>query len=333
MSFLKNLISDLVEKRLWPVAAGLLVALVAVPVVLGGGGGGGSAPATPPAPATGAMTGAPAAGGSSGEVTLATDAVAPKVHPGKLHDPFVQKHVAKATSDTGVSRAVAPTPSATPAPSGGGLSPAGGTKVTLSAPKVTPTPAPSTGTVTSPVAPAAPKPAAPTYHRWRVDLRFGRTGATHRLDDVTRLTPLPSADYPYVVFLGIVDGKTRKAVFLVSSSVTPGADSVCRPNSSDCETVVVPVGGKATLDRVNQYGTKSYELAVRSITRVRVGSAAKAKAARLRASKDGRKLLRTAVEAGHVSFTSLYKYDAGTGLLRKPSAAVVAKMRAAAANG
>ena len=38
MSFLRNLVSDLVEKRLWPVALLLVGALVAVPFVLGGGG-------------------------------------------------------------------------------------------------------------------------------------------------------------------------------------------------------------------------------------------------------------------------------------------------------
>ena len=37
MSFLRNLVSDLVEKRLWPVALLLVGALVAVPFLLGGG--------------------------------------------------------------------------------------------------------------------------------------------------------------------------------------------------------------------------------------------------------------------------------------------------------
>ena len=35
MKQLRDLISDIVDRRLWPVALGLVVALVAVPVVLG----------------------------------------------------------------------------------------------------------------------------------------------------------------------------------------------------------------------------------------------------------------------------------------------------------
>ena len=38
MKQLRDILSDLVERRLWPVALGLVVALVAVPVVLGRGG-------------------------------------------------------------------------------------------------------------------------------------------------------------------------------------------------------------------------------------------------------------------------------------------------------
>ncbi|QEC49375.1 hypothetical protein FSW04_18565 [Baekduia soli] len=35
MSFLRNVLHDLVEKKLWPVSVALLIALVAVPVVVG----------------------------------------------------------------------------------------------------------------------------------------------------------------------------------------------------------------------------------------------------------------------------------------------------------
>ena len=46
MSFLKNVLHDLVEKRLWPVAIALVAALVAVPIVLGGSSSSADAPAT-----------------------------------------------------------------------------------------------------------------------------------------------------------------------------------------------------------------------------------------------------------------------------------------------
>ena len=47
MSFFKNVWSDLVERKLWPVAVGLVIALVALPVALGRGGGEASVEASP----------------------------------------------------------------------------------------------------------------------------------------------------------------------------------------------------------------------------------------------------------------------------------------------
>ena len=66
MNHLRTLVRDLVERRLWPVALALVIALVAVPVVLGRGG------EQTPAP----IAAAPATGDSStaqkAEVTLDT---------------------------------------------------------------------------------------------------------------------------------------------------------------------------------------------------------------------------------------------------------------------
>ena len=59
MPFLKNIGHDLIEKRLWPVAVLLVLALVAVPVVLGGGSAQTPA-AAPTAAAAGAAAGQPA---------------------------------------------------------------------------------------------------------------------------------------------------------------------------------------------------------------------------------------------------------------------------------
>jgi hypothetical protein len=74
MSAVRNLITDLVDRRLWPVAVALLAALVAVPVLLGGG-------SKSPAPAPAAPLAATAAnpgGTAHAAVSLSQPATTPK---------------------------------------------------------------------------------------------------------------------------------------------------------------------------------------------------------------------------------------------------------------
>src|SRR5690242_12377234 len=104
MSFLRNVLRDLVEKRLWPVAIALVAALVAVPIVLGGSSDAG-APAADVAAAPAGAADQPAAGAEA--VSLATPAEGPVDRPGKTRDPFVQHHLPKVKSlDATVSSAV-----------------------------------------------------------------------------------------------------------------------------------------------------------------------------------------------------------------------------------
>ena len=96
MPFLKNIGHDLVEKRLWPVALLLVVALVAVPVLLGGG-----SPTAPAADATAAVPGA-AAGAGQSPVSLSTTAGQERAYTrgGKVRNPFKQPKVSAATTTT-----------------------------------------------------------------------------------------------------------------------------------------------------------------------------------------------------------------------------------------
>jgi len=59
MKILRNIYEDLLERRLWPVALVLLLALLAVPVVLAKSAGPAPAPTPPPA-----LAGVPVAAGS-----------------------------------------------------------------------------------------------------------------------------------------------------------------------------------------------------------------------------------------------------------------------------
>ena len=98
MSTLKNIGSDLVEKRLWPVAVALVLALVAIPLLLNRGGGTEKAPPAPAAPA--ATSQVAGADGSVAEETLQQQPVTtkPKSRPGEVRNPFARQVKAKQAS-------------------------------------------------------------------------------------------------------------------------------------------------------------------------------------------------------------------------------------------
>ena len=236
MSFLRNLLADLVEKRLWPVAAALVMALVAVPVLLGGGGS-----ASTPAPVAGLATpgGAPGASVGRAQVALETDAAGAD-HAGKSRDPFVQHKVAKTATTGALVGADLSSKAATgDVPQVSTTLPSAGTGTGGASPGTG-----STGTGDTKT-PAKPGPKAdPSLYR--VDLSFGPTGKQKSYSDLERLAPLPDADNPFLVFLGVLDdGKT--AVFLVSSDATANGDGVCKPDPTSCETIEMKAGSDRVL--------------------------------------------------------------------------------------
>ena len=120
MSFLRNLVSDLVEKRLWPVAVLLVGALVAVPFLLGGGG---TSAADPVESATATATATTTTTATTIRVSEDTNlaSIAPT---GTKHNPFRQPKVEQAaTTDD----SAAPTPSVSEAtPTSGDTGSTGG---------------------------------------------------------------------------------------------------------------------------------------------------------------------------------------------------------------
>ncbi|HWH96259.1 MAG TPA: hypothetical protein VNT03_20520, partial [Baekduia sp.] len=96
MSFLRNILSDLVEKRLWPVAIALVAALVAVPMVLGGSSDAGTATPTPVADASSNGLANHRDAARAEVVSLEEQAAGKVQRSGKVRDPFVQHHQPKA---------------------------------------------------------------------------------------------------------------------------------------------------------------------------------------------------------------------------------------------
>lgn len=287
MTFLRNIGADLVEKRLWPVAVALLVALVAVPTLLAKSSSD-DADVAPAAPVAGA-----AAVKADAVLALNTAPAGRRKRGGKPKNPFVQLYVPKAAATAAV-------PAGTTGPSG----PTGnsGTGDTGSG---------NTGTT-----PAQPKPAPkPDLDVRRVTLRFGEPGAMHTIRDIPRLTPLPSVDNPFFVFVGIKDdGDTL--VFLVSSDAKATGDGVCRPKAT-CELIELKAGDTEFFDLVTADGLKQYQMDVVSISTKKASSAAVARKARARHSKAGAALLKAARKSSHdTTRIGRYRWDAKHGVLR-----------------
>lgn len=300
MNLLRNVLSDLVEKRLWPVAVALIAAVVAVPVVLGSGGA--ADYAAEPAPA------APADAVTASIVTPAEVATAKRARPGSVRDPFRQRGSSKQSDSISQGASSQTGNAGSTVTSGGG----GG----ASAP-ATSSPAPEKQTsgpgLVEPKHQQAPDP----EQVYRVSVRFGEPGEQRTRRDIARLTPLPSSNDPFFVFLGVTSGG-KTAVFLVSSDASVSGDGKCRPSRDACETVELKAGETAFFDLSDgSAGIVQYQLDVLTVAKRTATSAAAAKTWRERESKAGRAVLRSGLEADRFEVGD-WHFDEATGLLIAP---------------
>jgi hypothetical protein len=318
MPFLKNIGHDLIEKRLWPVALLLVVALVAVPVLLGGG-----SAQTPAAGATAAVPGATGGAGQS-PVSLSTTAGQERAYTrgGKVRNPFKQPKVKAATDTTPA--ATSPGSGSTPSGSStsGGNTPAGGGTT----PTGSPTPSGTTPSATRP----------DSLDTFRLTLRFGSAGNLRTIRDLARLSPLPSPNSPFFVFLGVLkDAKT--AVFLVSSDVTATGDGKCRPSAADCQTIEVKEGDTEFFDLQNDGRTVQYEMDILHLDRTsdaaKQVTAAAARAAASRHSKAGAAMLRSAHADGKHAYEGMngYRWLPNRGVLARVASGAKASSTTGAA--
>jgi hypothetical protein len=240
----RSVFTDLMEKRLWPVAAVLGVALIAIPVLLSNSAG--SAPAVSPvAPATPAT-----GGGSLSAFQPVVNTEGKKSSEIRKHlrgfdskDPFkvqglggggggsssdgtVQVQDAGATSDSG----------ATGGGGGGGGSVTPTDITSGSGDQGSTTPTTGSGTQTL------------KYFKFTVDVRFGKADNLDkkRLD---QFRALPSSQDPVVVFMGArTDGET--AVFLVSAASSTTGEGNCEPDDT-CTFLYLKAGEQQSFEAVN----------------------------------------------------------------------------------
>jgi len=247
---------DLVERKLWMVVAILVVAVVAVPVFLLKGA---SASTTPTLPA-------PPAAASSTQTT--STAQTPSAEPAKVvlariaRDPFASgvpklssapaptKPASSSTSSTSSAPSTSsPTSTATapsmvaPSPATGGSSSASTSATgSTSSDGGTPTGTTPTSTIAS-VSPTPQRTQPTQVQSWTiysVSIRFGKDKSPLH-HDIPRLTALPSAGNPQVMFFGVMSGG-KQAVFGLNDGTAHTGKGLCRPSRTSCSAIVLSAG-------------------------------------------------------------------------------------------
>lgn len=262
----RTIAADLVRKRLWPIAALLLIALFAVPTLL----------APPPSPDDGA--GPPPVAAAAPQPAPAGAAADPARRPakersGRVGDPFFDPPEPPASPAGGAPAQTAAAPSASPPGESTAEGPAGGAPA-------------RTG---DPVAQAPASPTAGRFYRTLVRMARSEDATTHRM---SRLTPVGGSADPAALYLGVMKVGTPYAVFLLGRHATSRGDATCNLatgcriiglRAGDTQMIVAHTPDGRVLRRVTVH--------VASVRSVRAGSA-KAAAMRAKVHPDGRRVLR-----------------------------------------
>lgn len=303
MSFLLPIWQDLKARKLVPVVVGLLVAIVAVPVVLSSG-----SSSTPPPAAAGPPPAATAAGLPAVNETQGPSASAPTGH---SRDPFAPSSSAGAASNSTTAATPAtpvPTSSTTTGGGGQGSSTTGGGLPTTGSSTGIPTP-----TVPSTIPTPKPRPTTPALsadQSYAVSLAITTSrGGLNTIAPLERLSPLPSASQPLLVELGVLRGGSR-VLFAVQPGTTVSGKGTCVPGPIDCEILSLAQAQTEKLSVHSLRGTVAMALfAVTAIKAVRHPSRAAALKARNQESRAGRRVL----DRSSLKALSLFHYSPNTG--------------------
>ncbi|MFL6094777.1 MAG: hypothetical protein ACJ71Y_04950, partial [Blastococcus sp.] len=220
--FFLDLWMDLREKRVAPVALGLLAAIIIVPIVVAKGT---KNEPTPTTTTTAAAPGAPVIQSSpqAGPVESKLQTFSPR-------DPFEPTgHVPTAPT--------APSTSA----GGGGTTGTGTTGTGTTGGGTTGTP--GGGGTTGNTGGGTTTEKKTTLFTYTVDIRFGPPGNEKKMEGVQRLELIPDQKKPQLVFLGVTT-TGRTAVFLVDSSLGVDTNGKCKPSADQCTFLYLRPDGR-----------------------------------------------------------------------------------------
>lgn len=274
MTFFIDLWADLRERRLWPVAVGLVAAIAAIPLVLFKPASGAPAPVAPIVSATPQM----------GSV-LPTVSVSTAPTDGSRLETFKQKNPFKPMADlkkaqTTGSPAAATAAKAVPASSGGSTSSAstsstGGTSPSSGSSGATGTPGSSTPSVT--------QHTTTTSWTYTATFQFGTPDKMKTKKDVKPFTLLPDENAPVIVF---ASADADQAVFYIQNqSFLPEGEGKCDKTSGACHFVTLTTNDASNEEAfVSSDGTE-YDIKLLSIDRKTVDPSAKGASATPKSGK------------------------------------------------
>jgi hypothetical protein len=320
--FFRGVATELRQKRLWPVAAVLVLALIAIPVLLSNSG------SAAPQPVAQLPAAPPPSGNSIPALNVQSTTTTHSRLRGTAHDPFAAGSPTTTTPQLSTSTATSPVTTAVAtatsnpggASSGGASSGASNTSSTASSgggaagssssgSSATPTSNPPSITPN-----AKPKPAPSgltSKQAYDVELAMTNSaGGIDTTDPLTRLSVLPSPQQALLVELGVLRGGKR-VVFAVQPGTAVNGPGTCVPGPLDCEILELGQDQTEQLSaRTGSLTTSQVALfAVTGISAMNYPSTAAADAAR-RAHSDAGKAL---IDKSSSSALSLFMYDPSLG--------------------
>jgi hypothetical protein len=237
--FLLDLWADLKAKRLAPVAIGLVVVMIAMPALLLKG---------EKAPGEGPLPIAPTSSADGAEVEVSEELAAggSKLESYKARDPFDglvkptdeaagASGTAIAPGDASGAPADKPSSSLPSLGSGGGSSPSGGSDGSGGS-------GGSGGGLTTPGGGGDPPQVVKNKrYTYEIDVKFGRPGREQRYPHLARMSFLPSAKLPALLFMGVpVDAKS--ALFFVHPTLSHQGEGDCYPSNRNCNFLELAIG-------------------------------------------------------------------------------------------
>lgn len=282
MTFARNLIRDLVAKRLWPLALLLLVAIAGIPLALGGD-------ETASTPADVAVSPTPTAAQAATAIELVGPASV-RTRGGKLVDPF-RRTAARADAE--------PTTS-----SAGGATGATGGATT-----------PSGSGSPNPATPSEEPAATRSRSVYRTTVRWS-SDAPPEDRRLARLTPLGGVIDPALLYLGVAPNGEH-ALFLLDPDATSTGDALCV--DANCRMIALRSGESQIVDLKPEGGEpRRFELKIVSVKRDELKSATNAAKARAKVHSEGREVLRSLIKHRPTAdVIGDYAYDTDRGVLVK----------------
>lgn len=305
----RTIAADLVRKRLWPIAVLLLVALVAIPVLVGSSS---SAPA--PLPGDGAVAAAPPQPAAAAEQKGATTR---RERAAKVRDPFFDPPAAPSEGEGATRSSAGPSAAASPkAPAEPSAGPSAGPSGATPPDAKSSDAKPSAAADAKPSSPPAKPPAAPAARFGTYHLTAARMAAGAPVRPLQRLTPIGKPATPAAVYFGVMKVGEPYAVLVLGRRTTSSGEATCAAETA-CRIIGLRPGDtqRITVHAADGRVARRYVVHVKSVKRIST-SAANARARRADVHPDGRDAARAMSRDGSVA-AALRRvgYRRSTGLL------------------